>query len=290
MLFRIIDNEAEARLYWEKLVTPNSVFDDWGFRYCFYKYFNYPLYFKVGFEGEQAVGLLALQKNTDQNSLEFFGGGFMEDNRVYAGELSDTQKASFFEDLPGVLNLEYIAENNNPNFQVLDQKYFLSLDGLENSEDYLVKYFESESRGKLKRKLKKIEQEKVEVILNNQPDMEKLIEFNIEKFNESATFNLPHRKEIFRDILKLPLDIFLNSFYLNGELQAVSLAILHQKNLAFVNFGVSNSSFKNFTSFVNMYNIDLAFEKGAKIFDAFCGDCGWKELWHLEKKPVYSFH
>ncbi len=290
--FKIVENLIEAKFYWDLFVEQKSVFDNWDFRYCFYKYFNYPIYFKVGFINDIAVGLLPLQKNTDAGYLEFFGGNFMENNRVSIKFEARQYVSNFYENLPGPAKLEYVIGEDDftKNLKVLDQKYFLKLDTLKSSEDYLQNYFDSESRGKLKRKLKKIQQEKVEVVSNNLLNIEELMQFKIGRFGESSTFNWPYRKEIFRDILKLPLKIFLNSFYLNDALQGVSLSILYQEDYAFVNFGISEEAFKNFTTFLTIYNIDQAIVNGAKSFDAFCGDCGWKELWHLDKSPQYTFY
>lgn len=290
--FKIVENLSEAKFYWDLLVEQKSIFDNWDFRYCFYKYFNYPIYFKVGFIEGSPIGLLPLQQNIDDGYLEFFGGNFMENNKVSIKTEAEQYVPNFYQDLPGKAKLEYIigTDNFTKNLPVLDQKYFLNLNNLKSSEDYLQNYFDSDSRGKLKRKLKKIQQEKVEVLDNNLLDIEQLMQFKINRFGESSTFNWPHRKEIFRDILKLPVKIFLNSFYLNEVLQGVSLSILYQGDYAFVNFGINDEAFKNFTTFLNVYNIDQAITAGAKSFDAFCGDCGWKELWHLEKSPQYLFN
>jgi hypothetical protein len=246
----------------------------------------------VGFVGDEPIGLLPLQYNQDENRLEFFGERFMEDNKVSIKAGFEKFIPEFYANLPDKAKLEYIIGNDEftENFKVLDYKYFLNLNTLKSGEDYLQTYFDSESRGKLKRKLKKITQEKIQVLENNFSDVEFLIQFKIDRFKESSTFNWPHRKEIFRDILKLPMKIFLNSFLLNGELQGVSLSILYNHDYAFVNFATKQDAFPNFSTFINMYNIEQAIKNGAKNFNAFAGDYGWKELWHLEKSPQYAYY
>jgi hypothetical protein len=289
---KIVTDLSEAKFYWDTLVVQKTIFDNWDFRFCFYKYFNYPLQFYVGFVGDEPIGLLPLQYNQDENRLEFFGERFMEDNKVSIKAGFEKFIPEFYANLPDKAKLEYIIGNDEftENFKVLDYKYFLNLNTLKSGEDYLQTYFDSESRGKLKRKLKKITQEKIQVLENNFSDVEFLIQFKIDRFKESSTFNWPHRKEIFRDILKLPMKIFLNSFLLNGELQGVSLSILYNHDYAFVNFATKQDAFPNFSTFINMYNIEQAIKNGAKNFNAFAGDYGWKELWHLEKSPQYAYY
>lgn len=288
---KTISDLSEAKFYWEALVEQKNIFDNWDFRYCFYKYFNYPLYFQVGFSNNEPVGLLPLQYNKDSDCLEFFGDRFMEDNQVFIKPGFENFIPEFYASLSDKVNLEYIVGEDTftKGFEVLDQKYFLNLNNFKTGEDYLQKYFDSESRGKLKRKLKKITQEKIEVLKNNFSDIEFLIQFKIDRFKESSTFNWPYRKEIFRDMLKLPVKIFLNSFLLNGELQGVSLSILYRDDYAYVNFATKSDAFPNFSAFINMYNIEQAINNGAKSFNAFTGDYGWKELWHLEKSPEYVY-
>lgn len=56
-----LKNLDESRDVWQKFGPAEVITDDWSFRYCFYKYFNYPLHFYVGFDRGEIVGLLPLQ-------------------------------------------------------------------------------------------------------------------------------------------------------------------------------------------------------------------------------------
>ena len=81
--FRIIYDINEAQEYWEKFSFKETLFDLWVFRHSFYKYDNFPIYFIVGEIDGQPIGLLPLQRDTTNNFLQFFGGYWMEDNKVF---------------------------------------------------------------------------------------------------------------------------------------------------------------------------------------------------------------
>ena len=73
----------EAQYYWS-LLTPNqTIFDTWEFRYCAYTFSSDKLAFYLGIVDNEPVGLLPLQYTVEAGYLEFFGGSFMEDNKLF---------------------------------------------------------------------------------------------------------------------------------------------------------------------------------------------------------------
>ncbi len=289
--FTTITDLAEAKKYWDLLVSPGSIFDDWNFRYCFYKYFNYPIIFIVGFHQMQPVGLLALQRNTDSACIEFFGGTFMENNRVYCLPENSAVAPQFYQHLKKEKKiLQYITPQFDPEqhgLTVLNHLYFLPLQDWQSSHDYLQASFSSETRGKMLRKIKKILPHDIQVTRNNFSDIEFLFQYNKNRFQEDSMFLMAHREQIFRDLLHLPFSIFLNSFFLDHTRQGVALGIKYLDEYVFISYGLSPEAFPNFATYLKMHIIDQAIQEHAKTINASIGDCGWKESWRFEKRPLF---
>ena len=74
LTFRNISNLEEAEKAWKSL-SPNKVlYDDWDFRYTYYKYFNYPLNFIAGYDQGELVGLLPLMWDPTKGCYDFLPG------------------------------------------------------------------------------------------------------------------------------------------------------------------------------------------------------------------------
>ncbi len=290
--FESITNIEEAKHWWNVFVIQKNLYDNWDFRYIFYKYLNNEILFYIGYDGEMPVGLFPLQKNLEKDWLEFFGGKYMENNQVYVKIGFEEYRREFYKFITSKANLEYIigADSSTKNLTILDEKYFLPLTGLQTLEDYFQKYFTAETRGKMRRKIRHIEATSLKIFKNNFEEIENLFQFNIENFKDTSTFHLSGRKESFREILQLSFPIYLLSFYINGTLEGVSLAVVGEDGTyEYLNLGVRSSAPKDLRSYIHLKNIEQALQHQAKIFNAGCSDCGWKELFHLEKIPQYKF-
>ena len=287
---KLINNIEEAKNVWNKLTPNKFLCDNWDYRYCFYKYFNYPLYFYVGFDKEEIVGLFPLQFNEDEKYLEFFGGGFMRDNRVFIKPGYENNINQFYSAITQPVKLKSIVGEDQftKSLDIYKYKYVANLFDINDADDYLIKNFKSKSRAVLRKKIKLIEAINPEIILNNYDDMDLLIELNKKSFGEKSSFNKAYRKEAFNDLLKLDFDIYLLSYVINGRKEAVSFAIKYNDGYISINVGSNNDAF-NFGSYIVYKQIEKAIEVKAKYLDAGMGDLGWKEIWHLEKIPQYMF-
>jgi cell division protein FtsI/penicillin-binding protein 2 len=95
--FKVIKDIEEAKKWWEYFTPHQVIFDEWEFRYCFYKYFNYDLHFYLGFIKDEPIGLLPLQYDPERKYLEFFGGPPMDDNDVFIKTGYEKYVKNFFE-------------------------------------------------------------------------------------------------------------------------------------------------------------------------------------------------
>ncbi|MCK4891754.1 MAG: GNAT family N-acetyltransferase, partial [Candidatus Pacebacteria bacterium] len=174
-------------------------------------------------------------------------------------------------------------------FDIYKYKYVADLSNISDAEDYLAKNFKAKSRYGLRKKIKLIEAMNPEIILNNYDDLDLLIELNKKSFEERSSFNKPHRKEAFHDLLKLDFDIYMLSYIVNGKKEAVSFSIKYNDIYIYINAGVNKKDISNLGTYNIYKNFEKAIEIGSKYLDAGMSDLGWKEKWHLEKMPQYMF-
>ncbi len=296
MLKKLLDIKCvsdinEAKSVWMKLSPDINIYDNWDFRYCFYKYFNYPLYFYAGFDRGEIVGLLPLQYNKDVRHLEFFGGSFMEDNRVFIKPGYEECIPQFYNSIKEPARLEDIIREDpfTKSLDVLEYKYVADISEMRSANDYLIKKFRAKSRNRLRKKIRLIEKMKPEIIVNNYGDIDILIELNKKTFGKESSFNKPFRSEIFHDLLKMNYEFHMLSFVVNGKKEAVSLSVRYKDVFVNLNMGVNKKSAPNLSAYVIFKKLEKAIACGAKILDAGVESFGWKKHWHLEKIPQRIF-
>ena len=288
---KLVNNTEEAKKVWNKLSPNKFLCDNWDYRYCFYKYFNYPLYFYVGLDNEEIVGLFPLQFNEDEKYIEFFGGGFMRDNRVFIKPGYEDCIKQFYNAITMPVRLIHIngQDQFTKSFNISVQRYIADLSIIKDVDDYLFQNFKAKTRNGLHKKIKLIELMNPIIIENNYNDIDLLIELNKKAFGERSSFNKPYRREVFHDLLKLNFDIHLLSYVINDKKEAVSFSIKYNDVYVYINAGTNKEAISNLGTYNIYKNIDKAVKIGSKLFDAGIEDMGWKERWHLKKMPQYDF-
>ncbi len=290
----IIKNIKEAQKLWNALSPNQTLWENWDFRHCFYKYFNYELFFYLGCLDNQPIGLMPLQYNSNNDYLEFFGGEFMEENQVFINQGFEKLIPNFYQNIQNAninCNLGDISNPNpNPKLELDEYKYVYNLSGLSNADQVLTKYLKPK-----RRKSKQIifrefnEQYRVKTEINNYADVDLMIDFNKRNFKSESSFNLPHRTEIFHDLLNWKDKVCIITLLINNKKQAVSFAAMHNNNYTFLNSGTNKKEFPDLGNYLTYKNIEQAINMGFQKFDACSGDCGWKEMWHFEKIPQFKF-
>ncbi len=286
-----IDNLEEAKNAWSKLSPNETIRDNWDFRYCFYKYFNYPLYFYAGFDGDEIVGLLPLQYNEEKKYLEFFGGNFMDNNRVFIKSDYEECIPQFYSAISQNAILKNIAGYDpfTKSLEIDKYKYTADLSDIKNMNDYFIKNFNSRSRKKLLKSIREIEVLKSEIIEDNFNDFDLLIELNKKAFGEKSLFYKPYKIESYKDLLKLNFDIHMLTFIINNQKEAIFFYIIYKDTFVGINSGTNRNSAFNLGTYLNYIKFCKAIQLKAKFYDAGLNDLGWKEKWHLEKIPQRIF-
>lgn len=292
MKFKVISDLATAEYWWRFFSTDQSIFGNWEYRYCFYKYFNYEIFFYIGYVNDKPVGLMPLQYNFDKKYLEFFGGSAMENNQIFILPGYECYISEFYNILDKACNLEYIIGDDAFTVELAFQefKYKLSLLNFKNTNDYIEFNFHGETKKKLKKRIRRVtEENKIEIFRNQFSDLDLLFDFNIARFKDQSIFNWPHRKDIFRNLTKASFPVILLTFMVNNEKQAVSIGAFSGNTCTFFNSGISPNAVKDLSSYITLYKIDCALAGGAELYDAMSDDCGWKEKWGFTKIPQYKF-
>jgi len=286
-----IDNFDEAKKVWTELSPDKVLCDNWDFRYCFYKYFNYPLHFYIGLDNGEIVGLLPLQYNKDTEYLEFFGGGYMRDNCVFIKPGYKECIPQFYSAISQNITLKNITGNDpyTTSLHTNKYKYVADFSDIKDIEDYFSKRFKAKKVKKIKKIVKTIESLNPTIVEDNYHDLDLLIEINKINFGKESTFNKPYRWEIFHDLLKLNFEVHILTFIINDNKEAVSFSIKYKDTYVGISSGTRKNNIMNIGTYINYKKICKAIQSKAKYYDAGLHDAGWKEKWRMKKIPQYIF-
>ncbi len=290
--FKIVSDIETAQELWRQFTDNLTIFDTWEFRYCFYKYENYPLHFIVGYDADLPVGILPLQRNINEGYLEFFGSSWMEETKAYL--LTDYQPcmSQFYEQInePAKLSAILPFENYSQSLPLDDYNYRLQLTDYSSYQDFIDSRFNAKGQQTWKRKIKKLLTNQIEIKYNNWEDLDLLIEFNKKTFKEDSSFTNPDRVKIYYDFLELQCcEKFLKTIEVNGVKQSVTLSLKYNDVFYYMNAGSNFEEVPNIGSYAILMDIDKAIAENAKIFNALMYSYNWKERWHLDAVALNKF-
>ncbi|MBU1119219.1 GNAT family N-acetyltransferase [Patescibacteria group bacterium] len=291
--FNLISDKKKAEELWQHFSKNKTAYDDWQFRNAFHAPTDFPLYFYSGSIKNELIGFLPLQHNTKKNFLEFFAGSFMEYNHVFLKDgfeeyannfylhvLKNAQKNILLRDMsdttPDLLDVEEY-----------DSTFTLKLKEFGSLESLLEKRFSSKSRGNLRKKMRKIDENNIEIIENNLEDIDLLMDLNQKRFGEESSFADKSQRESFHLLLNLPLKWLLQTFIVNGKKESVSLSLIYKNIFMYIMAGTDLENVPNLGSYVITKVMEKAFASEADILDAGRNPSGWKDRWHLDAAPAY---
>jgi Acetyltransferase (GNAT) domain len=290
----IIEDLIEAEKLWNHFSPHLSLYDEWDFRLCFLKrHTGDRLRFITAFEGDDPVGLLPLQFSLSKQQLEFMGGFFMEDNRVFLKPGHETLAQTLFSHVQGKANLRCFLGDENPFLQSFPPDYPVysaRLEGLATRDQYIDRFFQSKSRANLKKKIRQVLELHPNVVLNRLEDLDLLAHFNIQTFGPESSFvEDPAQKSIFLDLCHSRHPSFVHSFEVDGQTEAVSFSLLFKDAYYYILSGTNKTKVPNLGNYLVIKNIETALEHHCRTFDAGRHDCNWKERWHLEKVGSHRY-
>lgn len=292
MTIEHIHDLADAQHLWKHFSPNASLWDDWAFRSSVASHLKNPIDFVVAREHDAPIGLLASQKNIETGAYEFFGGSFMEDNRVFTAPGREDVLPALFAAVPAPAKIEYLIGDAPfiTALPVMEQKFTASLIGLADTDAFLAQQFSGKTLSTMRRKMEKVKAFGIEVVTGRREDLETMIALNMQRHGEGSTFHRPHRRTMYRDLLDLPTgQTILSSYLVGGVLSAVTFCIRYKETLVYLNAGVDVDAVPDLGAYVILADIGAAIAAGATRYDACIGSYSWKERWHLQQAPQRAY-
>lgn len=288
-----------ARDIWEVLSPHKTIDDEWDFRYAFFKHLHYTPHFLTAFDGNEPVGLLPLQYNADYGLkppyapesagfLEIFGGDDTDNNELLIKPGYEDVERELLLRAPertilAPLSLRYKTKYNATLYA---KRYELDLTGLTGYEDYLEKYWSGDHRKTMKKQVRRIQKNfAVEIVYNRYEDIDKMIEFNLERFKDESSFRFSYRGEIFKDLIK-SFNVQTISVLIDGKVEGVSYGIFHKNVYVGMNAGV-NHKIRDLGKLLILMQIERGINLGCKLYDGGKGSGEWKEEFGFIPIPQY---
>lgn len=301
MEIREINDLKEAEKLWRAISPNKTIFDEWDFRYCFYKYAPLPVCFLAAYDkkeaggGENLIGLLPLQKHP-KHGYEFFAEDPCEENRPFIKSGYENIIPALYAATPGLAKAYDISGDDEYTkaLPLEDYKYVLPLEGINNFDDFLLGRLSAKRRRSLIKEIDEAEGHdiKIEIVEESAQSrlaaLETLFSFNTGNFGDES-YLLKNDQAPWRDLMNLDFDWRLIICKIDGAVQAVSLSVLHNNEWHYLITGVNFKDFPGLGKFLVKANIESAIAAKASVFDAGLGDCGWKNLWHFDKISQYNF-
>lgn len=291
---RTVSDLASAEKLWRLLSPRETIFDEWDFRFAFYKYDPYPLGFLAAYEikasgEEEAVALMPLEKHPE-HGWEFFAEDPGEENKPfvrtgYEGVIPDLYAA-----IPAPAKCFDISGTDEftVKLPLEDYKYILPLETLKSWDDYLEKRLSPKKRRVLRADLRKVEAEEPQAFWGRQEDLGHLFALNQANFSDSY-LQTEAERGAWSDLLRLPYDWQISGLEINGRVVAAALAVFYNHHYIYLINGAASQAVSGLGKYLNKVNLERALSLGADYWDAGLGDCNWKEFWHLYRVPQYKF-
>jgi len=288
-----INDLVNAEALWRLLSPGKTIFDTWDFRYCFYKYFPYPLNFYAAYEKrdgeEKPVALLPLERHKS-GWLEFFAEDPCEENRLFLRPGYERIIPRLYRRLPKpVIIYDISGEDTFTRALPLeDYKYVLPLNGLRTFNDYARRRLSTKKQHNWRSEFKRLEAGGLKIIYNRWPDLKKLFKLNVINFSDSY-LQSKEDQQAWSDLIRLPFNWQLVSLEVKGRLAAVALAVLFNKIYFYLISGADSKTIPSLGKYLNKITLEQALSLGAEVWDVGLGDCGWKEAWHLDRISQHQF-
>ena len=290
MDIRIINDQTECYSIWNSIVDIKTLYDEWDFRLAFYNSAN-PLHFITIFEDGIAVALLPLQNNTIKGYYEFWGGNFMENNRIFTKPGFEHLRSTLIESLPSRTILRCITPEDSiiQNLPIDDYTYNLNISGFSTIDDYFNSCFKSKTKQGFKRKLKKFASIPHSIEYNRIEDISRMIELNIRHFGPESSLGEINIAQAFPNLLSSKFKITILSVILNGIAESITYSIEYKDMFYYLISGTNRDCVTDLGNYAVLKTLEYALNNNFKTFDAGRNDCNWKERWKLEKHPLHIF-
>lgn len=292
----------KCRELWERLWPRECLFDLWAVRDCFAKNYGHLPEFYVAEKDGRIVGMLPLSWIEETQRYSFFPGElwqgktWLEQNKIVSSLPAAAE--ALLEHVSRPMHLRYLLSAYSSDLFsgkgeydcVLDETGYLFIPArYDYAFDRYMEEFSNRSRKKLKRELNPIEARGLSYRFDHLPDLEKLFEMNLSSFKEYSYFYDGRFLRSFEALavwLKAHGMLRITTLLLGEEAVAVDMGAVWNSQYT-VLAGGTNSEFPGVAKIINFHHLNRAcLERFARV-DFLCGDFGWKDLFHLQPRPLY---
>ena len=305
---KIVSDLEEAKKLWNLLSPEETIYDLWDFRYCFYKYENCRLEFITAYNDGTPVAVLPLQYNYKDECYECFAEEFMEESRPFIKKGFEYLIPDLYKEVKPLAKLYDISADSDTDeftkkFELEDYTYFLPLEKYNDFYDFLNDRLNAKRKRSLIKELKEIEDKKVTMEIFKPENFNKknklndtdslnqltklLFDLNFLSFAKESYLQKINERKAHHDLFSLNLEWRLIILSINGKREAISFSILYKNVWYYLITGVNFKNYPGLGKYLVKINIEEAIKEGLKIYDCGLGDCGWKHLWHFNKKEQY---
>lgn len=296
---RICNDLDECKHLWNRMMAGGqNLFLQWEIRACFQQTFDRTPCFIVCEDSNRLVGLLALSRIEETDSLAFFPGEtwhqktWLEQNRIIADSPNVFRR--LLESVPGNAHLRYLEGECIPPFYTkasVDEVGYLFLPK-QYAYDYAtyLNEFPRKSLKHIQREPKRIYAQGVKFRYNACPDIEHLFRLNLAAFGQDSYF---HDRRFFRGFERLIAELDrrgalrITTVLVGGIIAAVDIGAVWG-NCYTLLAGGTHREFPGVAKLINFHHLEIACRERFDMVDFLCGDFGWKQRFHLVSRPLHQ--
>ena len=292
-----VDSLVACQDLWRATVSPDSLFDLWEVRQCFWRHYAGQLRFLVASEAGEVCGLLPLTRLDEPGGWGYFPGEtwmgktWLERNRILAanGEVYQALLAK----CPPRTHLRYLLSDGLAGETLsVDEIGYLFVPSQWGYcvENYWAS-FAGKSRKRVRREIDALAERGLEVRRGAIEDVEILLELNLAAFGERSYFADERFRRGFVDLVEWLAQqeyLGITTVLIEGTVAAVDVSAVY-RNACTVLAGGTHPDFPGVAKLINSVHIDWACRQKYEEVDFLCGDFGWKQRFHLTPRPLYQY-
>lgn len=301
---KVHTNLEECQKLWEMFSPNESLFDLWEVRKSWMEHSSQKVLFYTLYDSDRAVALLPIWYSTIRNQYEYFGGDWMQDNKIFMENSTLLALCAAIIPKPayvGMMNMRELSNVYERDFVkslVPDaSKNVKSLIGMQSISDFLAG-LTKKRRYNLRADVARIEAFEPEVKIIGGYDeecFENLIRLNQERFD-----GIIKKRSYFED-KNSNLETWLKrmvrkqgsyttkfvSVCIGGETVAIDLIVEYSDTYYMLIGGNSVGRYSGIGNYILYKEFEDAIAGGKRYVDGFCEDFGWKHK-YFDQIPTFK--
>ena len=291
---RLVEDPAECRRLWQRVMPAELVTDEWSFRACFEAAYRRPRCFIVAEDGAGICGLLPLSWIEEAGYYGYFPGEtwqgktWLEQNRLIArdGQVLSAMLAA----CPGRYHLRYLlAGGVAPAAPVDEIGYVFSPRQYDYEMDGYFREFSSKSARRIRAEIDALMQRDGHLRHDAASDFDLLVELNLRRYGPDSYFADRRFRDGFGAVMRWLSErgrLRLTTVILAGEVAAVDLGCVYRGVYTLLGGG-TNACFPGVAKLINVHHMEYACRQRLEQVDFLCGDFYWKTQFHLTPRPLH---